>query len=151
MSPDITPVVRPSGAARIVTDAINKAHDRGLFVSTARDLGVICSSIVDPAWEVDPRGGRTVSVLGAVLLEHSPPIVSIDQALGWIFGSRPEFHEGIEDGVASERDVSRDDLLYRDGVFLGIQVRELIRRRQGVPVERAADEITRKIETPRTE
>lgn len=150
MKPSDVTVIRSSGAARIVTEAINKAHDLGLFVSTARDLGVVCASIVEPKWEVDPHAGRTLSALGAVLLHRSPPIVDIDMALSWIFGSRPEFHEGIEDAVAGERDVSRDDQLYCDGVFLGIQVRGLILRRQGVPVERSGDEITRPL-PPRTE
>jgi hypothetical protein len=144
-------IIRAIGPARVVTEAINRAHDRGLFVSTARELGVICESTAEPRWIVDARGGRSVSVLGAVLLDRSPAISDIDQALAAVFESRPEFHEGIEDAVAGERDVSRDDLLYRDGVFLGMQIRELIRRRQGVPIEREADEITRKILEPRRE
>jgi len=156
-------IIRSTGAARILTDAVNAAHDRGLTVVAARDLGVICTSIVEPTWEVDPRAATAISPLGAVLLDRKPPIVNIDMALSWVFGSRPEFHEGIEDGVVGQRDMRRDDKLYLDGVFIGAQLRELIQRRQGVPIERsaihavstagyadaAAIEPTRPVETPK--
>lgn len=174
--PDIENVTRPpvipaAGAARILTDAVNVAHARGLTVSTRRDLGVVCVSIVEPSWQLDPRASA-VSVLGALLLERQPPIVNIDQALSWVFGSRPEFHEGIEEGVAGVDGGGRStDRLFAEGWFIGVQMRTLVstvpcpthltryprgercpRCAEGVPVERPAAETTRPLvlDTPRS-
>jgi len=163
------PVIPPTGAARILTDAVNAAHARGLTVTTARDLGVVCPSIVDPSWEIDPRASA-VSVLGAVLLDRQPPIVDIDHALAYVFGTRPEFHEGIEWGAAGKPAPETADRLFADGYFLGVQMRTLVAtvpcgvhltrylrgercpRCVGAPVESSPTETTRPLdlETPRS-
>lgn len=174
--PDITehvtrPFIVPSaGAARILTDALNQAHARGLTVSTEADLGVVATSTQQPAWEPDPRSAA-ISVLGCVLLAHQPPIADADAALSYIFGgTRPEFHEGIEAGVSGEPAPETADRLYADGYFIGVQMRVLVwtvpcgthmvrfprgercpRCAEGVPVERSATEVTRPLQlgTPR--
>jgi len=64
-----------------------------------------------------------------------------------VFQSRPEFHEGIEDGAAGRRNLAHDDHLYCAGHLLGVQIRELIQRRYGIPVERPSIEITEEIDT----
>jgi hypothetical protein len=171
--PDISHVTRPpvipvSGAARILTDALNQAHARGLTVSTDADLGVIATSTHRPGWEVDPRA-RAVSVLGCVLLAHQPPIVDVDHALAYVFGTRPEFAEGIEEGCAGKPAPDTADRLFCDGYVLGVQMRVLVwtvpcavhltrfRRGErcpqcadGVPVPRPAAETTRPLDTPRS-
>lgn len=124
--PDIRPfVIRGTGAARILTDAINAAHAAGLTVSTAADIGVICLSSAGPAWAPDPRA-TAVSVLGCVLLAHQPPIVEIDHALAHVFGTRPEFAEGVEDRVSGKAAGESGDRLYGDGYFVGVQLRSLV-------------------------
>jgi len=124
--PDIIPVVTPTGAARILTDAVNAAHTRGLTVTTAADLGVIATSTQRPAWELDPRASA-VSVLGAVLLAHQPPVVDVDHALAYVFRTRPEFCEGIEDGVSGNHGGAESvDQLFREGWFIGVQMRTLV-------------------------
>lgn len=175
MSPDITPVVRPfiirgTGAAQILTDALNAAHARGLTVSTDSDLGVICTSTAQPKWE-PAAFAPAVSVLGCVLLAHQPPIADVDAALTHVFGTRPEFHKGIEEGVAGKPAPETADQLFAEGYFLGVQMRTLVwtvpcgthmvrfprgglcpQCAAGVPVPRSADEITTpvQIDTPRS-
>src|SRR5438876_1046192 len=81
-------------------------------------LGVVCSSTAEPAWGLDPMA-HEISPLGAVLLSMQPPLADEDRALAHVFGSRPEFHEGIEDGASGRRNISHDDHLYNDGHLLG--------------------------------
>ncbi len=175
MSPDITPSARPffirsAGAARILTDSVNAAHATGLTVTTDADLGVVCLSSASPTWAPDPHA-YAVSVLGAVLLAHQPPIVGVDQALAHVFGSRPEFVQGIEDGVSGKAAPEVADALYGDWYFLGVQLRTLVatvpcalhavrfprgqrcpRCAAGVPVARPYDEPTQpvQVDTPRS-
>lgn len=131
--------------AQILTDAVNAAIATGLVVSTESDaLGVVCNSTADPLWELDPMA-HELSPLGAVLLAMQPPLADDDRALAHVFGARPEFHEGIEDGASGRRNISHDDRLYSDGHLLGVQIRELIQRRRGIPVERSVIEITEEI------
>lgn len=169
--PDIVPIFRSGGAARILTDAVNAAHTRGLTVSTEADIGVVATSTHKPAWEVDQRA-KTISVLGAVLLEHQPPLADVDAALSYVFGgTRPEFHEGIEEGVTGKPAPETADRLFAEGYFLGVQMRTLVwtvpcpthlaryprgqkcpKCAAGVPAERSASETTPRlpIETPRS-
>lgn len=172
MSPDIEHVTRPfiirgSGAARILTDALNAAHARGLTVSTDADIGVVASSTQQPAWEVDPRVSA-VSILGCVLLAHQPPIADIQKALTHVFEEPAEFCEGIEHGASGKPAPENAGRLYADGYFLGIQMRTLVwtvpcethlsryPRGQkcpmcaaGVPAQRPGRERTQPIDTPR--
>ena len=133
-------------AAQILTDSVNAAIAVGLTISLDSDmLGVVCTSSEAPLWEIDPMA-KEISPLGAVLLATQPPLVDEDRALAHVFGSRPEFHEGIEDGACGRRNLARDDRLYTEGHLLGVQVRELIQRRYGIPVERSSIEITEEID-----
>jgi len=133
-------------AAQILTDSVNAAITAGYVVSIESDmLGVVCTSSEAPLWEVDPMA-KEISPLGAVLLATQPPIVDEDVALSHVFGTRPEFHEGIEDGAAGRRNLAHDDRLYCEGHVLGVHVRELIQRRRGIPVERTSIEVTGEID-----
>jgi hypothetical protein len=172
--PDIENVTRPfvirgTGAAQILTDSLNAAHAAGLTVSTAPDLGVICTSTAHPKWEPEAFA-PAVSVLGAVLLARQPPIVDVDEALAYVFGHRPEFAEGIEDGVGGKPAPETADRLFCEGYFLGVQMRTLVATvpcalhltryprggkcpdcAAGVPVERPAETTERmQIDTPRS-
>ncbi len=135
-----------SNAAQLLTDAVNAALNAGIAVSTDSDmLGVVCTSSESPLWELDPLA-KEIAPLGAVLLATQPPLADEDRALSHVFQSRPEFHEGIEDGAAGRRNLAHDDQLYTAGHLLGVQIRELIQRRLGIPIERSSIEITEEID-----
>jgi hypothetical protein len=134
-------------AARLLTDAVNAAIAVGIEINIAEgaELGVVCTSTAQPLWELDPMVGR-VSVLGAVLMALQPPLADEDAALSHVFGSRPEFHEGIEDGASGVINCSHEDRLYSEGHTIGKEIRGLIQRRYGIPVERSSIETTEEIE-----
>jgi hypothetical protein len=147
---DITPVTRPSDPAAIVRDAVNEANIRGIPVSAdATYSGVVCNSTHQPRWERD-KSTEVVSVLGAVLLVAQPPIPDLDDALKFALGTQIEWHLGLELGVAgavpSEAlNKSPRARLAGQGYAAGAELRAMLHRRAGVPIERSPVETTDRI------
>lgn len=140
--PDIERVTRPPDpTVEIIRRAVNAAHDAGITVSTVPDLGVHCTSTMDPRWEVEQRV-QVVSPLGAVLLALQPHIVDADAALSHVLGVGKLWVIGFDDAVGGAKQVSEASRLYGDGFAAGVEFRAIMHRRAGVPVERADDQPT---------
>lgn len=126
--PDIQPsAARAADPARIITEAINAAIDRGLTVSSKPDLGVHCTSTWAPTWAPDPRS-PAVSPLGAVLLAAQPQVSEPTAALVAALGVGSLFAEGFDagcDGAKPSETLQKgpDAPLYRQGYALGVETR----------------------------
>lgn len=156
--PDITPI-RPSALANptveIIRKAVNAAHAAGLTVSTVADLGVSCTSTYAPTWVVSERVD-VISPLGAVLLAEQPPIADADAALAHVLGANRIWVMGFDEGQSGQKsdllvEAGPAARLYGQGFAAGVEFRAVMHRRQGVPVEQPAPEVTRPlvVETPR--
>jgi hypothetical protein len=130
--PDTTdPSVVPEAVARLLVDAVNAAHTRGLEVVASGDHGVTCVSMhAAERWVPTPRA-RGVSPIGAAILYRQPGVPEVDVAGCLALGVSAAYMIGFVAGVAGEpphatwqTHVAR--LLIGEGYFLGREIRTFI-------------------------